>query len=118
MRAGLWVSRILLRPGTAGRSFANDDDLIEQAAGWLQSAANMRWHATSEERPVDRFERDERVALHPLASCPYLAPWRQPGTGTGACPGLQQGSSAARSASMRRRCNESSSARPKADSVR
>ena len=31
----------------------------------------MRRHARTGERPVDRFERDERVALLPLATCPY-----------------------------------------------
>ncbi len=54
-----------------GRSLANDDDLNEQAAGWLESTANPRRHATTGERPVDRFERDERAALLPLATCPY-----------------------------------------------
>ena len=54
-----------------GRSFANDDDLNEQAARWLESTANVRRHATTGERPVDRFERDERAALLPLANCPY-----------------------------------------------
>ena len=53
------------------RSFANDDDLNEQAARWLQSTANVRRHATTGERPVDRFERDERAALRPLAIGPY-----------------------------------------------
>ena len=54
-----------------GRSFVNDDDLNEQAVGWLKGTANLRRHATTGERPVDRFERDERAALLPLASCPY-----------------------------------------------
>lgn len=54
-----------------GRSFANDDDLNEQAARWLEATANLRRHATTGERPLDRFERDERAALLPLASCPY-----------------------------------------------
>jgi len=54
-----------------GREFANDNDLNEQAARWLEGTANVRRHATTGERPVDRFERDERVALHPLAIGPY-----------------------------------------------
>ena len=53
------------------RSFANDDDLNEQADGWLEGTANVRRHATTGERPVDRFERDERAVLLPLAPCPY-----------------------------------------------
>ena len=54
-----------------GRSFVNDDDLNEQAARWLEGTANVRRHATTGERPVDRFERDERAALRPLAIGPY-----------------------------------------------
>ena len=54
-----------------GRAFANDNDLNEQAARWLEDTANVRRHATTGERPVDRFERDERMALHPLAISPY-----------------------------------------------
>ena len=54
-----------------GRTFANDDDLNEQAARWLEGTANLRRHATTGERPADRFERDERSALRPLANCPY-----------------------------------------------
>ncbi len=54
-----------------GRSFVNDDDLNEQAAGWLEGTANVRRHATTRERPVDRFERDERAVLLPLAIGPY-----------------------------------------------
>ena len=54
-----------------GRVFANDEDLNEQAARWLEGTANVRRHGTTGERPVDRFERDERGALGPLAGQPY-----------------------------------------------
>ena len=54
-----------------GRSFANDNDLNEQAARWLGGTANVRRHTTTGERPVDRFERDERTVLLPLANHPY-----------------------------------------------
>ena len=54
-----------------GRAFANDEDLNEQASGWAEGTANVRRHGTTGERPVDRFERDERGALGPLASRPY-----------------------------------------------
>ena len=53
-----------------GRSFANDDDLNDQAARWLDEVANVRRHSTTGERPVDRFERDERAVLRPLANAP------------------------------------------------
>ena len=49
----------------------NDDDLNEQAARWLEGTANVRRHATTGERPIDRFERDERAVLRPLANHPY-----------------------------------------------
>ena len=54
-----------------GRQFANDADLNEQAERWLERTANVRRHGTTGERPVDRFERDERSVLHPLADRPY-----------------------------------------------
>ena len=59
-----------------GREFANDDDLNRQAAGWLEGTANLRRHATTGERPLDRFERDERAVLRPL--------WRTSPTGASA----------------------------------
>ena len=54
-----------------GRSFASDDDLNAQVASWLEDTANVRRHGTTGERPVDRFERDERAVLRPLANSPY-----------------------------------------------
>ena len=54
-----------------GRPFINDADLNEQASRGLEGTANVRRHGTTGERPVDRFERDERQALGPLASHPY-----------------------------------------------
>ena len=54
-----------------GRTFINDADLNEQADRWVEGTANVRLHGTTRERPTDRFERDERQALRPLASQPY-----------------------------------------------
>ena len=54
-----------------GRSFAGDSDLNAQAEGWLRSIANVRIHQTTKERPIDRFEREERAQLLPLAARPY-----------------------------------------------
>ena len=61
-----------------GREFVNDADLNEQAERWLAGTANVRRHGTTGERPRDRFERDEREALGPLASGPYrrVGAWR------------------------------------------
>lgn len=54
-----------------GRDFAGDADLNAQAEWWLGRVANVRVHGTTGERPVDRFEADERAALGPLAHRPY-----------------------------------------------
>jgi transposase len=54
-----------------GRQFLNDDDLNAQAERWLGQVANLREHRTIHERPQDRFNRDEKAALKPLAMRPY-----------------------------------------------
>jgi hypothetical protein len=61
-----------------GRHFVSDGDLNGQVTLWLDEVANVRLHRTILERPIDRFERDERAALRPLAQSPYrsLAPSR------------------------------------------
>jgi transposase len=56
-----------------GRTFANDADLDQQRRAWLDDVANVRVHATTRERPRDRFDRDERLLLHPLAPRPYTS---------------------------------------------
>lgn len=63
-----------------GRDFLGDADLNAQTFDWLEGTANTRVHGTTHEVPRVRFERDERVVLHPLAARPYqslvLAPER------------------------------------------
>ncbi len=54
-----------------GRTFLNDEDLNSQAEQWLQRVANVRTHGTTEEVPQERFQREERMALIPLAPRPY-----------------------------------------------
>lgn len=56
-----------------GRTFTNDADLDQQRQHWLDAVANVRIHATTHERPWDRFDRDERLLLHPLAPRPYTS---------------------------------------------
>ena len=56
-----------------GRTFANDADLDQQRRRWLDDVANVRVHATTHERPRDRFDRDERLLLQPLAARPYTS---------------------------------------------
>lgn len=53
-----------------GREFLDDRHLDAERERWL-SRANVRLHATTKERPAERFERDERRVLRPLASQPY-----------------------------------------------
>ncbi len=54
-----------------GRSFVSDDDVNAQTASWLDRTANARVHATTKDVPRERFERDERALLLPLAMRPY-----------------------------------------------
>ena len=54
-----------------GRTFLNDEDLNGQASLWLQQVANVRIHGTTGERPTERFQREERMALKSLANRPY-----------------------------------------------
>lgn len=54
-----------------GRDFLGDGDLNDQAERWLRQTANVRIHGTTREQPIERFERDERALLQPLARRPY-----------------------------------------------
>ena len=91
-----------------GRTFINDADLNDQATRWLEDTANVRRHGTIRERPADRFERDERGALSPLAGRPYrrlgatqaAAPRRG---GAEALPGRLRGGGAMKAAANSRR---------------
>jgi len=55
--------------GLAGRAFASIAELDTHLARWCVDA-DQRVHGTTHERPLDRFERDERVALGPLPARP------------------------------------------------
>ena len=56
-----------------GRTFLDDADLDQQRERWLERVANVRVHATTHERPRDRFDREERFLLQPLAARPYTS---------------------------------------------
>src|SRR5262245_8064797 len=56
-----------------GRTFLHDADLDQQRQSWLERVANVRVHATTRERPRDRFDREERFLLQPLAPRPYTS---------------------------------------------
>jgi transposase len=52
--------------GLAGRSFASFGNLQRHLVQWLVEVADERVHGTTKEKPIVRFERDERQALRPL----------------------------------------------------
>jgi transposase len=57
-----------------GRTFVGDDDLDAQLHTWLAQKANQRRHRTIGEAPYERFIRDERAQLQPLAAHPFRPP--------------------------------------------
>lgn len=61
----------------AGRSFASFADLERHLATWQIKVADCRIHGTTRERPAVRFERDERMALRPLPTRPFLVRTRR-----------------------------------------
>ena len=56
-----------------GRTFLHDADLDQQRQGWLDRVANVRLHGTTRERPRERFDREERFLLQPLAARRYTS---------------------------------------------
>jgi transposase len=58
----------------AGRVFADYRDLERQGRHWLDRIANVRLHAITRQRPVDRFQA-EKEALLPLPSQPFDTDW-------------------------------------------
>ncbi len=53
------------------RDFLDDAHLDAERERWQERTANVRVHATTRERPRERFERDERNVLQALAERPY-----------------------------------------------
>lgn len=53
-----------------GRSFACFEDYVHFAPHWRDEVANVRTHATTRQRPVDRFA-NERGKLRPLPAVPF-----------------------------------------------
>lgn len=61
------------RNAIAGHRFASLEELQAHLARWMREVADVRVHGTTAEPPSDRFERDERRALEPLAAkAPFL----------------------------------------------
>lgn len=57
-----------------GRHFLNDAEVNAAVEHWLATVANVRIHATTRERPAERFSRDEAATLRPLPLHPYYSP--------------------------------------------
>lgn len=58
----------------AGRSYRDLADLNEKALLWCREAVGREIHGTTQEPPLVRFERDERVTLKPLPEVPFDLP--------------------------------------------
>lgn len=54
----------------AGREFSSLEALHEHLAWWMREIADPRIHGTTGEKPLDRFEREEAMALQPLNGRP------------------------------------------------
>jgi transposase len=61
--------RYVKRNALQGRSFECFEDYVHFAPRWRDGIANVRIHATTQQRPVDRFE-NERGKLRPLPFIP------------------------------------------------
>jgi transposase len=64
------------RNAIAGREFASWSDLEAHLERWMREIADLRVHGTTEERPIDRFER-ERAALRPIGGKPSFVQVRE-----------------------------------------
>ena len=67
LTAKLSLSAVRGGPGGARRRTVVAEDGGSAAAGRPRAPKEL----TTGERPIDRFERDERAVLLPLATCPY-----------------------------------------------
>lgn len=57
--------KFVKRNGLAGRTFESFAALEAHLIAWVREA-DERVHGTTHERPIDRFEREEKLALRPL----------------------------------------------------
>lgn len=61
------------RNAIAGRRFASPEELQAHLVRWMREVADVRVHGTTAEPPIERFEREERSVLAPLAAkAPFL----------------------------------------------
>jgi transposase len=61
------------RNAIAGHHFDSFEDLQGHLDQWMRTVADVRIHGTTGEPPIERFAREERSALRPLAAkAPFL----------------------------------------------
>ena len=60
----------------AGRTFNGIDDLNAQVMHWLATVANVRVHATTGQRPVDRW-REEGLTSHDSMAVYQIEEWKE-----------------------------------------
>ncbi len=58
------------RNGIAGRKFESWEEMSSHLHQWSVEIADQRIHGTTGEKPIDRFHREEAVALRPLNGKP------------------------------------------------
>lgn len=61
-----------------GRSCADVEELNAQARHWLEQTANVRVHATTEQRPLDLFAQERPQLTAVTAVAPYVLERREP----------------------------------------
>lgn len=61
----------------AGHVFADWEALEAHVVAWMRDVADVRVHDTTGERPIDRFERDEKHRLRPLRGRPPFQQMRE-----------------------------------------
>jgi transposase len=73
--------------GIAGREFSSWEALGEHIIWWMKDISDLRIHGTTGEKPIDRFEREEKSVLQPLNGKPpfYLGREVQRSVHTDAC---------------------------------
>lgn len=65
------------RNAIAGRSFASLHELSAHLERWNAEIADLRIHDTTQERPIDRFKRDEEAILQNLPNQPSFMQMRE-----------------------------------------
>jgi transposase len=65
------------RNAIAGREFASFAELEGHLVAWTREIADVRYHGTTGEPPMERFVRDEQRTLHPIEGIPSFGVLRE-----------------------------------------